>query len=66
MTWVILKNPRKKEMARTAKGKSRFYRQCRLDEDVVLIIRFYNRHLQDWKNGKKIFLCKDKDEEGHQ
>jgi len=53
-------------MARTAKGKSRFYRQCRLDEDVVLIIRFYNRHLQDWKNGKKIFLCKDKDEEGHQ
>lgn len=49
-------------MARTPHGKSKFYKGCRFDEDTVRIIRWYNKHLADWKQGKNIYLSKDKDE----
>jgi len=50
-------------MGRIAKGKSRFYKQLNVDNETKKIIRFFNKHLDDWKNGKLIFLSREKDEE---
>lgn len=44
------------------RGKARFYKLCRFDEEIKEVIKYYNNHLRHWKSEKQLYLCKDEDE----
>jgi len=37
-------------MGRLPKGKSKFYRKCKIDQYTWRIIKFYNQQLRYWKH----------------